>query len=345
MSSETWINELRRKILRLKELNRDPYRRAYKYHATSTAMEIKERYSHLKPGEESGDILSVAGRIWHIRRHGKIIFIDLHDHTGRIQIVIRKDLLRENDREIIDLIDKGDFIGAKGRIIRTRAGEISVQAEEIEILSITWRPIPFHEFGIKDPEQRYRERYLDILLNTRVRKAIIDLYRIEMNMRRILDSKGFIEVHTPKLQPIYGGAIAKPFITRINALNRDAYLSIAPETYLKRLVVAGIHRVYEIAVCFRNEDIDTTHYPEFIQLEAYMAFGDWEDMMNLTEELIAESIKEVYGDYKLEITREGGVREVIDFSRPWKRISLEDAIESAGVKVRGLSYEEILRTA
>ncbi|MEZ0290115.1 MAG: lysine--tRNA ligase [Sulfolobales archaeon] len=346
MSLEKWIEDLKRKILRLRELNRDPYRRAYRYDVTSTAVEIRSRYSGLEPGEETNDRYSIAGRVWHIRRHGGITFIDLYDHTGRIQVVARRDSVREVDREILELVDKGDFIGVKGRAIRTKAGEISLLAEEIEILSIAWRPIPFHEFGVKDPEQRYRERYLDILLNSRVRRAITDLYRVEMSMRRILDSKGFVEVHTPKLQPVYGGAIARPFVTRIRALDRDAYLSIAPETYLKRLVVAGIHRVYEIAVCFRNEDIDTTHYPEFVQLEAYMAFADWEDMMSLTEELIAESVREVYGDYKIEVSRESGEREIIDFSRPWKRLSLEEAIESiGGVKIRGLEYEEILSLA
>ena len=346
MVSEEWISDLVKKLKRLRELGADPYRRAYRYDVTATSEEIKRKYSHLQPGEETNDYVSIAGRIWHIRRHGGIVFMDLYDHAGRIQIVLRRNILSRDKIELLDLVDKGDFLGIRGRVIRTRAGEVSVLAEDLELLGISWRPIPFHEFGVKDPEQRYRERYLDILLNSRVRRALIDLYRIEMSMRRILDSKGFVEIHTPKLQPIYGGALAKPFVTRINALDREAYLSIAPETYLKRLVVAGIGRVYEIAVCFRNEDIDTTHYPEFVQLEAYKAFGDWSDMMDLTEELIAESVKEVYGDYKIEIKRENGETEIIDFSRPWPRISMEEAIERiGGVKIRGADQEEILRIA
>jgi lysyl-tRNA synthetase class 2 len=346
MVSEDWIRDLVNKIKRLRELGVDPYRKAYRYEISATAEEIRKKYSLLEPGSETSDHVSIAGRVWHIRRHGGIIFADLYDHTGRIQVVFRKNLLNNYKLEILDLVDKGDFIGVKGRVIKTKTGEVSILVEDFDILSLAWRPIPFHEFGVKDPEQRYRERYLDILLNSRVRKALVDLYRIEMTMRRILDSKGFVEIHTPKLQPIYGGALAKPFITKINALDREAYLSIAPETYLKRLVVAGLGRVYEIAVCFRNEDIDTTHYPEFVQLEAYKAFGDWTDMMDLTEELISESVKEIFGDYKIEIKREGGEVEVLDFTRPWPRISLEEAIERiGGVKVRGKTYEEILELA
>jgi len=335
------------KIKELIRLGLDPYHVAYKYIVTSRAEDIKAKYSDLPPGSETEDYVSIAGRVWHIRRHGGIIFIDLYDETGRIQLVARRDIVSGNSKleSIVRLLDKGDIIGVKGKIIKTKTGEVSVLVNDIDILSIAWRPIPFHEFGVKDPEQRYRERYIDIMLNSKIRRAIVSLYRVEMEMRRILDEKGFIEVHTPKLQPIYGGALAKPFVTRINTLDMMVYLSIAPETYLKRLVVAGLFKVYEIAVCFRNEDIDTTHYPEFIQLEAYQAFADWNDMMNLTEELIAESVKRVYGDYKLEVER-GGENIVIDFSRPWKRISLEESIEGVlNTSIRGKSREELREIA
>lgn len=340
-----WAEEVEEKIRRLRELGRDPYLVSYRYDISAFASEIVAKYSWLKPGEESSDSVSVAGRIWHIRRHGKITFIDLYDNTGRIQVVVRSDVVKKEDLELLELLDKGDIIGVRGRVIRTKAGEISVLAEKIEVLSISWRPIPFHEFGIKDPEQRYRERYLDIMLNSRVRQSIINLYRLEYNMRKILNDKGFIEVHTPKLQPIYGGALAKPFVTRIEALKREAYLSIAPETYLKRLVVAGLFRVYEISVCFRNEDIDATHYPEFVQLEIYQAFADWNDIMMLVEELISESIKIVYGDYVIEVKGDKDTY-VLDFRRPWRRISLEDAIEQYGkMNIKGKSEEEILEIA
>ena len=335
------------KLRILSERNLDPYVTAYRFEVTARARDIRVKYENLAPGEETNDYVSLAGRIWHIRSHGGITFIDLYDETGRIQLVVRKDVIKDNPETslLMELVDKGDIIGVKGRVIRTRRGEISVLVEDMKLLSIAWRPIPFHEFGLKDPEQRYRERYLDIMLNSRVREAIINLYRVEMEMRKILDEKGFIEVHTPKLQPIYGGALAKPFVTKINALDRIVYLSIAPETYLKRLVVAGLYKVYEIAVCFRNEDIDATHYPEFVQLEAYQAFADWNDMMSLTEELIAESIKRVYGDYKIEVNVGGEVR-TLDFSRPWRRINLEDAIEEVlKTRVKGKSREELLEIA
>jgi lysyl-tRNA synthetase class 2 len=340
-----WAADAEEKLKKLRELGRDPYLNIYRYEVTAFASELVAKYSWLKPGEESSDIASVAGRVWHIRRHGKIVFIDLYDNTGKIQVVIRSDTIRKEDLDVLGLIDKGDIIGVRGRVIRTKAGEISILAESIEILSISWRPIPFHEFGIKDPEQRYRERYLDIMLNSRIRQSMVNLYRIEYSMRKILDDKGFIEVHTPKLQPIYGGALAKPFVTRIEALKREAYLSIAPETYLKRLVVAGLFRVYEIAVCFRNEDIDATHYPEFVQLEIYQAFADWNDIMMLVEELISEAVRSVYGDYVIEVK---GDRETytLDFRRPWRRIPLEDAIEQYGkISIKGRDEEEILDIA
>lgn len=333
------MEEIKAKLEKMISHGLDPYASAYRYEVSHTAEEIKRGWSRLAPGEESDDIVSVAGRLWHIRRHGGITFMDLRDASDKIQLVLKRDVVERSDklRKLIEVIDKGDIIGARGRVIRTKTGEISVLVEDMDLLAIAWRPIPFHEFGIKDPEQRYRERYLDIMLNSKVREAIVNLYKIEREMRRILDAKGYVEVHTPKLQPIYGGALAKPFVTKINALDRQVYMSIAPETYLKRLVVAGIHRVYEIAVCFRNEDIDATHYPEFVQLEAYQAFADWNDMMNLTEELIAESVKAVYGDYEVN---------GINFRRPWRRIVLIDAVEEAlGTRIRGRSKEELLQIA
>ncbi len=340
-----WAKEIEARIRKLREMGRDPYLTAYRFDVSSFASDIASRYAHLKPGEETGDRVSIAGRIWHIRRHGKIAFMDLYDNSGKIQVVVRADALRDDALKLLEIIDKGDIVGVSGRVIRTKAGEISVLAERIEILSLSWRPIPFHEFGIKDPEQRYRERYIDIMLSSRVRNAIVNLYRLEYSMRRILHEKGFVEVHTPKLQPIYGGALAKPFVTKIEALKREAYLSIAPETYLKRLVVAGLYRVYEIAVCFRNEDIDTTHYPEFVQLEIYQAFADWNDIMALVEELLSESVKSVYGDYKVEVRGDNGSY-VIDFKRPWERLSLEEAIERyGGISIANRDEREILEIA
>ncbi|MEM1640819.1 MAG: lysine--tRNA ligase [Acidilobaceae archaeon] len=325
----------------------DPYLVAYRHPVTTTAEEVKTKYNNIPPGTETEDRVSVAGRVWHIRRHGGIIFIDLYDNTGRIQLVVRRDIVSKSDKlkTIFEKLDKGDVIGVRGKVMRTKMGEISILVEDADLLAIAWRSIPFHEFGVKDTEQRYRERYLDLMLNSRARRAVLGLYKIEKTMRRILDEKGFIEVHTPKLQPVYGGALAKPFITKINALAKPVYLSISPETYLKRLVIAGFFKVYEIAVCFRNEDIDATHYPEFVQLEAYQAFADWTDMMELTEELVSEAVKEAVGDYKIEIDIGGEVK-IIDFSRPWKRVRLEDSIEEAiKENIKNKSREELIEIA
>lgn len=336
--------ETLRKLQELAKEGLDPYVVAYRFEVTARAEELRKKYSLLQPGEETGDRVSVAGRLWHVRRHGGITFMDLRDESGRIQLVVRKDVVATNPRleKVLQFLDKGDIVGVRGRVIKTKAGEVSVLVEDLELLAISWRPIPFHEFGVKDPEQRYRERYLDIMLNSKVRSAIVGLYQVEREMRRVLDEKGFVEVHTPKLQAIYGGALAKPFVTKINALDRTVYLSIAPETYLKRLVVAGLHRVYEIAVSFRNEDIDATHYPEFVQLEAYMAFADWNDMMSLGEELISEAVKALYGSYKVE--REDGT--TLDFSRPWQRVNMVEAVEEAlKVRVRDMSREELAELA
>ena len=323
----------------------DPYITEYRYDISSTVSEIRSRYSYLGKGEESSDIHSVAGRIMGLRKHGKIVFAILDDGTATIQLVFRYDIVGENIWKVVELLNIGDIVGVKGKPIRTLRGELSILVNELSILSITWRDYPEKWHGLADVDKRYRLRYLDIMLNERVRNAIILMYRIEKNFRDYLDSKGFIEIHTPKLQSIYGGALARPFTTKMYALDKNVYLSIAPETYLKRAIVANLYRVYEIAVCFRNEDIDAQHYPEFIQIEIYQAFADWNDMMKLVEEMIAYSIKNVYGDYKIEIGYDGDKIE-LDFKPPWRRISLEEAVESfGGIKIRDRDYNELIEIA
>ncbi|MCS7112299.1 MAG: lysine--tRNA ligase [Ignisphaera sp.] len=323
----------------------DPYLTEYGYEISTTVLEIRSRYSYLSSGEEAKDFHSIAGRIMGLRRHGKITFAVLDDGTATIQLVFRYDLLGESLWKIVELLNTGDIVGVKGRPMRTLRGELSILVSELSILSITWRDYPEKWHGLADTDKRYRLRYLDIMMNERIRKAIISMHRIEKSFRDFLDSKGFIEIHTPKLQPIYGGALARPFTTRMHALNKTVYLSIAPETYLKRAVVANLYRVYEIAVCFRNEDIDAQHYPEFIQIEIYQAFADWNEMMKLVEDMIAYSIKNVFGDYKVEVEHNGDKIE-LDFKPPWKRIPLEEAVESyGGIKVKGKSYEELVETA
>lgn len=330
---------------RFVEIGVDPYLTEYRYDVTTTLSDIRAKYSYLEKGGEAKERFSVAGRIMGIRRHGKIVFAVLDDGTAKLQIVFRHDVLGDAIWRLVELLNVGDLVGVRGRPIKTLRGELSLLVEEFKVLAITWRDFPEKWHGLADSEKRYRMRYLDMMLNEDVRKAIISMYKIEKAFRDFLDSRGFVEIHTPKLQAVYGGALARPFITRMYALDRDVYLSIAPETYLKRAVVANLFKVYEIAVCFRNEDIDAQHYPEFVQIEIYQAFSDWLDMMKLVEEMISSAIKTVYGDYKIEVSR-GEEKVVLDFNPPWTRITIEDAIEKFGdIKIKGKDYNELIEIA
>ncbi|HDI02180.1 MAG TPA: lysine--tRNA ligase, partial [Ignisphaera sp.] len=340
------MSSIRHRFWKFIELGIDPYISVYRYQVTITAKKVREEYAYLNRGEISEDVYSLAGRIMGIRRHGKIVFAVLDDGTDTIQLVLRYDILGENKWKIVEVLNVGDIVGVRGKPMRTLRGELSILVEELQILAITWRDYPEKWHGLADVDKRYKMRYLDIMLNDNVRKAIVSMYRIEKAFRDFLDKNGFIEIHTPKLQPIYGGALARPFITKMYALdNRTVYLSIAPETYLKRAVIANLFKVYEIAVCFRNEDIDAQHYPEFVQIEIYQAFADWNDMMKLVENMISYAIKDAFGDYKIEITK-NGERIELNFRPPWQRISLEDAIEKFGrIKVKNRNYEELLEIA
>ncbi|RLG77753.1 MAG: lysine--tRNA ligase [Thermoprotei archaeon] len=333
----------RHRIWRFIELGIDPYTSVYRYQVTATAEFIKKYYADLGKGESSEDTYKLAGRVMGLRRHGRIVFAILNDGSDSIQLVLRYDVLGPEKWRLIELLNIGDVVGVEGNPIRTLRGELSILVRDLKYLAITWRDFPEKWHGLVDADKRYRLRYLDMMLNENVRQAIISMYRIEKAFRDFLDSEGFIEIHTPKLQPIYGGALARPFKTHMYALGVDAYLSIAPETYLKRLVVANFFKVYEIAVCFRNEDIDAEHYPEFVQIEIYKAFADWEDMMRLVERMVSYAVKETYGSYKLTVEKNGETVE-LDFAPPWRRLGLEEAIELLGkVKVRDLSYEELLK--
>ncbi|HIP57142.1 MAG TPA: lysine--tRNA ligase [Ignisphaera aggregans] len=338
--------ELRHRIWRFIDLGIDPYISVYRYQVTASAHHIKRSYAYLERGQLADDVYSLAGRLIALRRHGKIVFGVLHDGTDTIQLVFRYDVLGEQLWKVVELLVVGDIIGVRGKPMRTLRGELSLLVEDLKVLSITWRDYPEKWHGLTDAEKRYRMRYLDMMLNEDVRRAIVATYRIEKAFRDFLDKQGFIEIHTPKLQPIYGGALARPFITRMYALDdRVVYLSIAPETYLKRAVVANFFKVYEIAVCFRNEDIDAQHYPEFVQIEIYQAFADWNDMMRLVEDMVSYAIKETFGDYRVEV-KKGEETIELDFRPPWQRLTLEDAIERfGGVKVKGRSYEELVEIA
>jgi lysyl-tRNA synthetase class 2 len=269
------------------------------------------------------------------REHGKIVFTDLEDEKGKIQIIFRKDVTSNFD--VLDVIERGDIIGIKGNIVRTQRGELSLLVKEWKVLAKALRPLPDTWHGLKDVETRYRQRYVDLILNKEVKETFLTIHKAIHFIRSFLNEKGFIEVYTPILQPIYGGAFARPFKTFHHALEEWRWLRIAPELYLKRLLVGGFEKVYEFAPCFRNEGIDAQHNPEFIQLELYWAYVDYENVMKLIEELIYNLVKKLFGSEKIEYQG----RE-IDFSPPWKRIRLVDAIkEYSGLDVEHMSDEEL----
>ncbi|HRI47013.1 MAG TPA: lysine--tRNA ligase [Ignavibacteriaceae bacterium] len=326
----------------LKNKNVEPF--AYSFNVTSNSEDIKSNYdANLKRD------VSIAGRIMAIRRMGKASFAHIQDFYGRIQIYLKKDEIGE----IYDnfrLMDIGDIIGVKGYVFKTKTGEISVHAESLELLTKSLRPIPiakeiidengnkviFDQFSGK--ELRYRQRYLDLIVNPEIKDVFVKRSKIISSIRTYLDNYGLLEVETPVLQPIYGGASARPFITHHNALDIPLYLRIADELYLKRLIVGGFDGVYEISKDFRNEGMDRTHNPEFTMLELYVANKDYEWMMSFVENMIAELSTKVFGT--TEFNFDGNV---INFNPPWNRVSMVDSIkEKLGIDVLTISDEELL---
>ncbi len=307
------------KLERLRARGIDPY--PYKFQRTHTAAEIRIQWRELPANSRSGDVVWVAGRIFSLRHMGKLTFADLRDGTGRIQLFVSRGVLGQEGYELFSDLDLGDIIGTWGEVITTKTGELSVEVQGFELLAKALRPLPEKWHGLRDPEKRYRFRELDLLTNEKAHRVLLDRAKIVSTMRRHLERKGFIEVETPILQPLPGGAAARPFITHHNALDRDLYLRIAPELYLKRLLVAGYEKVFEIGKNFRNEGISTQHNPEFTAMEAYEAYGDYHDAMELAEDLICECVEAVHGD--ITVTYQG---KKVDFSRPWRRITLYELL-------------------
>lgn len=298
------------KIKQLKELGVDPY--IGKTERTDVIAEAREK---------EGEKVKVVGRVMAIRGHGGLIFMDLRDESGQMQLVIKKDNVSEREWMIQELVDIGDFVQAGGGVFKTKAGEISVEVKVFGLLSKAVRPLPSSWHGFKDVEERYRQRYVDLILNPEVRKVFDARTRIVRFLRQFMDKKGFMEVETPVLQPIYGGATARPFKTFHNALKSEFYLRIADELYLKRLIVGGYEKVYEIAKDFRNEGIDRQHNPEFTMMEFYWAYANYEDLMKLSEEMLGGAVKEVTGKYKIEYQGKK-----VDFSPGWERITFRDLV-------------------
>ena len=316
----------------LKQKGIEPY--PAKFAVTHTASVVLGAFDLL---EKEQTVVALAGRLLSKRGHGKASFGHVLDRTGKLQAYFREDVLGPEGYELFGLLDVGDIIGVTGPVFRTRTGEVTVKAEAVKLLSKSLRPLPEKWHGLKDVETRYRQRYVDLIVNTEVREQFVLRSRIVSAIRGFLDSRGFIEVETPVLQPLYGGAFARPFVTRHEALDMELYLRIADELYLKRLIVGGLDRVYEIGKDFRNEGIDRTHNPEFTQLEVYQAYVDYLDIMDLVEEMLLGVVTEVHGG----TTCKYGEHE-LDFSRPWKRVSYFGALEETlGADLTGSSDDEV----
>ncbi|MBI2028261.1 MAG: lysine--tRNA ligase [Candidatus Levybacteria bacterium] len=267
--------------------------------------------------KSEGKIVKTAGRVFSYREHGNIAFADLKDETGKIQLFFQKKLLGENQYKNLKLLDIGDFVGVEGEVVKTTAGEISIAPTSYTLLSKSLLPLPSEWFGLKDVETRFRQRYLDLLLNPEIRQRFNIRTKMVSGVREYLDNLGFWEVETPTLQPLYGGANAKPFKTHVNALDRDFYLRIADELYLKRLIVGGYERVYEICKDFRNEGIDNSHFPEFTMIEWYEAYADYQKVMDVAEGMLKHLAKKLFGHTTLQIDNKK-----IDIGKKWPRIEM-----------------------
>jgi len=322
------------KLAKIKEKGINPY--PYRYTQDKYSVDLHKKYENLEKEDASPDYYHIAGRIMLLRKLGKVAFISLQDQKGRIQLMLRSNVLKNYD--ILDLLDVGDIIGAYGNVIRTKTGELSINVEKLDLLSKSIRPMPEKYHGLKDTELRYRMRYLDLIMNPEIKETFIKYSKMYDSFRKSLNAQNFIEMHTPILQPMYGGANARPFISHLNALDMDVYLRISNELYLKRLLVGGFERVYEFARDFRNEGVDKTHNPEFTQIEIYQAYADYNDMMRLTEQLVSQAAIDLNGTTKAKF----GECE-IDFAPPWRRISMKDAIkEYADIDIDALSNEQLM---
>ena len=330
----TDLNEMlqirRQKLKELQDLGKNPFL-IEKFNPDHHTTDITDNYD-----EFEGKEVTVAGRVMSKRGHGKISFMDIQDMKGRIQILSKIDELGEEAYKIISYLDMGDIIGVEGEVFKTQSGEISIKAKKLTLLSKSLQILPEKWHGLKDPDLRYRQRYVDLIVNPEVKETFLLRNKIIRKIREYLDNLGYLEVETPILGNIAGGANARPFLTHHNALNIDMSLRIANELYLKRLIVGGFDKVYEMGKMFRNEGMDTRHNPEFTNIELYEAYADYNDMMKITENLVAYVAKEVLGTTKVEYQGK-----TIDFTPPWKRIKMQDAVkEHTGVDFDKITTDE-----
>ncbi len=329
-NEEQDLNEIlkvrRAKLKELQEKDNDPFK-IVKYDVTDSTKNILDNFEALE-----GQDTSIAGRLMSKRGMGKAGFCDLQDRDGRIQLYVRKDEVGDESYEMFKKYDIGDIVGVKGEIFKTHMGQISIKVKEITLLSKSLQPLPEKWHGLKDTDLRYRQRYVDLIVNPEVKNTFILRSKIIKSIRKFLDDRGFLEVDTPLLNTIPGGAAARPFITHHNTLDIDMYLRIAPELYLKRLIVGGMEKVYEMGRMFRNEGMSIKHNPEFTMMEVYEAYTDYKGMMELTENLISTVAIETLGTTK--IMYQG---QEIDLTPPWNRLSMIEAVK----KYSGVDFDTI----
>ncbi|MDU1007147.1 MAG: lysine--tRNA ligase [Clostridium butyricum] len=320
----------REKLAELQKADKDPFD-VYKVNRTHTTGEVRDNYEELE-----GKEVTIAGRIMSKRGQGKVVFSDIHDKDGKMQLFLKIDKVGEENLKEYKTYDIGDWVAATGEVFTTQRGEISINVNSFELTCKSLKPLPEKWHGLKDPDLRYRQRELDIITNSEVKDTFVKRSRIISAMREFLDNRGFLEVETPILSPIAGGAAAKPFVTHHNTLDMDMFLRIAPELYLKRLIVAGFEKVYEIGRNFRNEGMSVRHNPEFTSIELYEAYSDYNDMMEITENMVAYVCEKINGTTK--VTYQGTE---IDFMPPWRRITMVDAVkEYAGVDFATINSDE-----
>ena len=332
------IKERVDKLNKLREAGVNPF--PYSFEKSHHAKDILSKHDKLKPEEKSNDKVSVAGRIMQMRRMGKATFMHVQDATGKIQLYIRSDDVGAETYKLLKMLDIGDILGVHGTVFKTKTGETSVYVTDFDILSKSLRPLPEKYHGLQDKELRYRKRYLDTIMNPEVKDVFLKRARIIQAIREFLDIRGFVEVQTPVLQPIYGGGNARPFSTKINTWDMTMYLRIAYEMHLKRLIVGGFEKVYDLGYCFRNEGSDKTHNPEFTMMEIQWAYADYNDAMKLCEELWESVAKKVLGTTKINY-----LGTEIDLKAPWKRMTMVQALkELAGIDVEKMDEDRLKDT-
>ncbi len=327
------IKERLRKLTELTEKGINPY--PYRFDKKQMVSDVCSQFLEAK--EQSATEASTAGRIVALRRMGRATFAHLQDESGRLQLYLREDIVGKDSYVFLKNFDIGDFLGVTGKVFRTKTGELTLMVSRFELLCKSLRPFPEKFHGLKDPELRHRKRYLDLIVNPEVKEVFIKRTKIVNSIRDTLNKQGFLEVETPVLQPIYGGANAKPFKSHLNELDMVVYLRIANELYLKRLLVGGFERIYEFAKDFRNEGIDRTHNPEFTQVEIYQAYADYNNIMVLVQDVIINAARTILGAEKLMF-----LNHEISLAKPWARITMKDALKQfADINVDEYSDEEL----